>query len=210
MDSAPPPATPLTDPPAYVYGPSDIYPLASTGPSGSRSREEELCGKADHPDWLYLGGLLALDVGAIYVATGPLKYATAPEVRGIGPALIGFTWGATITGSYLAMPKCDPHWVSYPPREGDVRDRLPLALTLALVSAVTAPIIMAVATGPQPDNWTTQERMARLFVAGGSALVGAVVPYLLPPKTYRAARELERIRIGADAHGAFGSYTIRF
>ena len=202
MDSAPPAATPLRDPPAYVYGPGDIYP--------SGSREAELCDKADHPDWLYLGGLLALDVGAIFVATGPLKYESAPEVRGIGPALIGFTWGATISGGYLAMPKCEPHWVVYAPREGEVRDRLPLALTLAFVGAVTAPVIMAVATGPQPDNWTTSERATRVFVSGGSALVGAFVPYLLPPKTYRAARELERIRAGGDAHGVFATYTLRF
>jgi hypothetical protein len=36
------------------------------------------------------------------------------------------------------------------------------------------------------------------------------LPYLLPPKTWRAARELEKIRAGATASGAYLSYRVAF
>jgi hypothetical protein len=50
----------------------------------------------------------------------------------------------------------------------------------------------------------------RLILAGTGGALGALLPYLLPPKTWRAAKELEHLRAGADAHGAFVGYTIRF
>jgi hypothetical protein len=40
----------------YAYAPGDIYPRTD--------RERDLCDRASRPDWLYLGGLAALDVGA--------------------------------------------------------------------------------------------------------------------------------------------------
>lgn len=45
------------------------------------------------------------------------------------------------------------------------------------------------------------ERQARLIVAGVAGFGGALLPYLLPPKTWRAARKLEQLRIGADTAG---------
>ena len=36
--------------------------------------------------------------------------------------------GRRAGGGYLALPKCDPHWVGEAPREGDVRASWPLAL----------------------------------------------------------------------------------
>lgn len=208
MDAAPPPASPPKDPPAYVYAPSDIYPVGD--------RERELCAKADHPDWIYLGGLLALDIGSIWLNSQLMDPAKHPEgIRLLGPAAVGFSWGATIGGGYLALPKCDPHWVSYAPREGDVRATWPLALTLALVGGMIGATITGVATTSASTTtdllgWSTEERAARLWIAGGAGFIGALVPYLLPPKTWSAARELAHIRATADAHGAYFSYSVAF
>lgn len=231
MDAAPPPlsATPPTPAvvveaaaPAYAYSPSDIYPVGE--------RERELCAKADHPDWLYLGGLVALDVLAVF-ANAKLGAATlklddknvwrwTPDVsssalRQLGPASIGLSWGATIGGGYLALPKCEPHWVSYAPREGEVRSTWPLALSLAMVGGMFGASMTGVFTTLQRSSddmsaWSTEERAARLWIGGITGFVGALVPYLLPPKTWRSALELARIRATADAHGAHVSYGFTF
>jgi hypothetical protein len=198
MDSLPP----EPPPPHYAYAPGDIYPVGA--------HEQELCDAADHPDWLYLGGLLVLDVGAVYVNSFVFKFADEPWQRQLGPAAIGLSWGATLGGGYLALPKCEPHWVPTAPREGEVRAHWPLALSLALASAISAPVIMGVATGPLPTNWTTEERASRLLITGGFAFAGALLPYVLPPRTWRAARELERIRLSGDSRGTFVSYGFAF
>ena len=52
-----------------------------------------------------------------------------------------------------------------------------------------------------------------LFVAGASGLAGfggALLPYLLPPRTWRAAKELEKLRVSATQGGAFVGITLRF
>ena len=55
-----------------------------------------------------------------------------------------------------------------------------------------------------------RERRFRVLggVAGG--FTGALLPYVLPPKTWRAAKELEHIRAGADTTGAWINYSVRF
>jgi hypothetical protein len=215
LDALPPAsAQPATDPPAYAYAPGDIYPVGE--------RERELCAKADHPDWLYLSGLFVLDVAGVFVngallasdANGNPKTSSS-AVRQLGPAAIGFSWGATIGGGYLALPKCDPHWVSYAPREGDVRSPWPLALTLATIGGIFGASMTGVFTTLQASsadmqNWSTEERAGRLWIAGLSGFVGALVPYLIPPRTWSGARELARIRASADAHGAGLSYSLAF
>ena len=50
----------------------------------------------------------------------------------------------------------------------------------------------------------------RLVLAGTGGAIGALLPYLLPPKTWRAKKELEHIRAGATAHGGFVGYTLSF
>ncbi len=195
MDSLPPP------PPAYVAGPTDIYPRGK--------REEELCDRASRPDWLYMGGLVALDVGAIwYGSSGMVKYSDDVPLRAIvGPGMIGATWGATITGLWLALPKCEPHWVDEAPREGGVRATWPLALSLALLAGATAPIINGIAIGYNlPIEWSTPEREVHVVVAGLAGFGGALVPFLLPPRTWSAARELDRLRLGYDGRSAFVRY----
>ena len=204
---------PQPQPTAYVYAPGDIFPRGS--------REEELCATASHPDWYYLGGLLALDVLAIWGGTrDTFKYSDSVPVRFSGPVMIGVTWGATVGGAWLALPQCHPHWVGEPPREGDVRATWPVALSLAALAGVTAPIVNAIAIGscnyPQcqgglPADWTTFEREMHLVAAGVSGFGGALLPYLLPPRTWSAAREIDRIRFGADARGnVFVGYSAPF
>jgi hypothetical protein len=208
VDSTPPPsASPplaLTEPPAYVYAPSDIYPRTP--------EEKELCESASHPDWIYLTGILALDVGVIGFA-GPspdLKYSSNEWLRMAPPAMLGFTAGVTLGGGYLSLPKCAPEWVGAAPREGQDRPSWPLALSIALVSAAMGPITWAVATGPQGPGDSTEERALHVVVASVAGFGGALLPYLLPPKTWRAKKELERIRAGADSHGAYFGYAVAF
>jgi hypothetical protein len=85
-----------------------------------------------------------------------------------------------------------------------------LALSLALLSGVTAPLLDYYAVTPVPAEWPVAERSARVFVAGGSAFVGALLPYLLPPRTWSGARELQRIRAGVDRNGAVLGYALTF
>jgi hypothetical protein len=136
----------------------------------------------------------------------------------VGPGLIGTTWGATITGTWLALPKCEPHWIGETPREGDVRSSWPVAISLAVLAGVTAPIINGIAIGTcfnvscyyLPLAWSTLEREAHIFVAGVSGFGGALLPFLLPPSTLRAARELDRLRFSYDGRNAYLGYVASF
>ena len=98
----------------------------------------------------------------------------------------------------------------------------PLALSLALLAGATAPIVNGIAIGScygtaelcqggLPANWTTFEREMHVVTAGVAGFGGALLPYLLPPSTWSAARELERLRFGADGRGnVFVGYTVPF
>jgi hypothetical protein len=208
VDSLPPPPpvlAPVPAPSPPSYGPGDIY--AQTGPNAKR--EQELCEAASRPDWLYLGVLALADVGSFY-AEAQWNNDPSLAVRLTGPALIGLTWGATLGGGYLAMPKCSPTWVSYPPREGNVRVTWPLTLTITALAAITAPVLVGTVQGALLPNWTDEERFAHLAVASGMAIAGALLPYLIPPKTWRNARELERLRVSADGKTAYVGYTLRW
>jgi hypothetical protein len=199
MDSLPP------APPA-AYAPGDIYPRGA--------QEAELCASASHPDWLYLGGLAVFDTAAVaFGSEQRVIYATSLPLRLAGPAAIGLAWGATLGGGWLALPKCDSHWVGETPREGAVRAEWPVALSLAVLSGLTAPIVDAIAVGTcdqrqpwcgsgLPREWTTLEREAHVAVAAAFGMGGALLPYLLPPRTWAASRELDRLRFGADGRGA--------
>jgi hypothetical protein len=200
VDALPPP------PPAqapFVYAASDI---------GARNAEErELCERASSTDWLYLGVLLASDVGAIYLDSWHLQYSSTPGVRLMGPSLIGLTWGATLGGGFLSLPKCDPNWIAADPPEGGVRSATWTALAIGLLAGATAPIVVAVQSPYfPPPEWSTNERSLRLVLSGTTGFIGAMIPYVRPPRTWRASKELERIRAGADDRGAFVTYTLRF
>lgn len=209
LDSLPPP------PPAaeYAVAPGDVYPR---GP-----RERELCATASHPDWLYLAGLLVLDTGAIWLGSSQsvkfsdnLDHPTLGNylVSYSGPAMIGVTWGATVGGAWLALPKCSQNWVGDTPREGGVRATWPVTIALAILAGATAPVVNAIAIGGDlPVAWSTEEREAHVVTAAVAGFGGALLPYLIPPRTWSAAGELERIRFGTDGHGsAFVGYARSF
>jgi len=120
-----------------------------------------------------------------------------------GTAAIGVTWGATIGGAWLALPKCSPEWAGEPPREGNIHETWPLALSLALLAGATAPFINGIAVGSYdlPVGWSDLERVMHLVVAGMGGFGGALLPYLIPPSTWSAAREIERMRVVADGRG---------
>jgi hypothetical protein len=181
----------------YVYAPGDIYPRDG--------QERTLCAIASHPDWPYLLGLVVLDAGAIAVGSlDAVQGSNSLPVRFIGPVAVGATWGITVGGAWLALPKCSPEWVGSTPREGGVRATWPLALSLALLAGATAPVIDAIAQGDNSTSpYSTFEREMHVVAAGVAGFGGALLPYLLPPRTWVAALELDRIRVGPDGRGGW-------
>ena len=145
-----------------------------------------------------------LDAGAMWAGSSDaIKNADSVLVRMTGPAMIGLVWGATVGGAWLALPKCSPEWIGETPREGGGRASWPLALSLALLAGATAPVVNAIAVGnTQPVEWTTLEREMHVVTAGLAGLGGALLPYLIPPRTWAAARELDRLRFETDGRGA--------
>jgi len=192
VDALPPSPPALTAPaPATAApAPGDLYPRSP--------RERDLCEQASHTDWLYLGALTLLDVGSIaFASNGTVKYDESYFLRYGAPAAVGLTWGATVGGFWLALPKCSSSWVGESPPEGGVRETWPLALSFALLAGATAPVVNGIAIGSTlPSFWSDGERAGHVIVAGVAGFVGALVPYLIPPRTWSAAKELERVRLG--------------
>jgi hypothetical protein len=204
VDSPPPPPPAPRPPPApYVYAATDERPRTS--------EEQKLCEKASSPDWLYIGSGIVLTAGAIVVDQVAQKNVTE-EVRYLGPAAVGLTWGFTLGGTYLSLPKCAPDFVTSEPPEGNVRTNWEIAIVFAALAGLTAPILESVETGTVPSQWSSGERAMRLILASGFGIAGAFIPYVLPPKTWRAAQELEHLRASptADGRGGFVSWGIRF
>jgi hypothetical protein len=202
VDAVPVPPPQHTEIP-YVYAATDARPRTE--------REVELCRKASHPDWLYWGVMLAADVGSVFVDLR-LKDREEMGVRYLGPVSLGLSWGFTVGGAFLAGPQCSPDWVAAPPPEGDVRAQWPFALTMGLIGGATAPLFLGIIELNSTQTKTTGERSMRYIVAGSLGFGAAFIPYLIPPKTWRAARELERLRVGPtpDSKGAYFSYTATF
>lgn len=186
---------------AYTYAATDFAPR--------QPREIELCRAAAHTDWLYLGGSVALTAAAIW-SDGRLKGEPKPGIRLLGPSAVGLTWGFLVGGFRLALPQCDERWVPSAPPEGNVRESWPMALSFAALAAITAPVVVGIETGAVPTEWAVRERSGRLVLAGAAGFLGALVPYALPPRTWRARKELERIRAGVTTGGAFVSYAVTF
>jgi hypothetical protein len=199
LDSLPPPPPAIT-----AAAPGDIHPR--------NEREKELCTRASHPDWLYLGGLAVIEAAGIaYGSYEPGWNSAHLGVRMISPVVVGLTWGTTVGGVWLAMPQCDDNWVATPPREGNIRTHWQLALSLALLAGATAPIVNGIIVGStEPQSWTTFEREMHLVTAGVAGFAGAFLPYLVPPRSWTAARELDHLRLGADARGVSVGYSVTF
>lgn len=206
MEPATPPAAATAwppDPPAYVYAASDIRPR--------QAREIELCAQASTFDWKYTGAMAAGFGTSLYFNITSFKNATTHGVHMVGPGLVGFFWGGLLSGAYLSLPKCDPLWAQGPPPEGDVRASWPVATTISLLSMATAPIMDYAFLGPVKTQWPVTERSGRVFVAMGAGLVGSLFPYLLPPRTWRAKKEIEKLRVTPVAGGGgFVGYETSF
>lgn len=188
--------------PAYVYASTDIRPR--------QSREIELCEKASHFDWQYTGAFFLGFLGSVYVNIDVLKHSGYEGLRMLGPTLVGFTWGGFLSGGYLSLPKCDPLWAGGPPPEGEVRSSWPMATAIAIVAGVTGPAMDYAFLGPVKVSWPVEERSARIFVGAGAAILGSLFPYLLPPKTWAARKEIDRIRVQGTPAGFGLTYTVTF
>lgn len=189
------------EPPAHAYAVADIRPV--------NDRERALCQKAYAPDLnavpgdlLYIGGLLAIDAAVVYSDNRWFRFMDTPAQRLVGPSLMGLAWGSTIGGLYLAMPKCRPDWVETATSEGAVRNQWQFAIALSLLSMATAPFIARIEQGPIREvYWDVPERSLTVIMPMITGAVGAFVPYLLPPRTWRAANELEKLRLNVAVNG---------
>jgi len=128
----------------------------------------------------------------------------------MGPSLVGLTWGMTLGGAYLSLPKCDPGWAVWEPPEGNVRSEKPLMMGIALFAAATAPFIARIEQGPIRDDWPVYERALTVILPMATSFAGTFVPYLFPPRTYRAAEELKGVRLGVDKSGMTLGWTLTF
>jgi hypothetical protein len=187
---------------AYVYAATDIRPR--------QTREIELCEKASHFDWQYAGTFAVAFGASIYLNIGQLKHTGSAATRLLGPAAVGFSWGGLLSGGYLSLPKCDPLWAYGAPPEGNVRLDWPFAAAVAIISGVTGPIMDYAFLGPVKLQWAVEERSARVFIAAGFGVLGSLFPYLLPPRTWAAKKEIERIRVNGMTGGAAFTYTLAF
>jgi hypothetical protein len=184
--------------------------VAATDNYARSDQERELCDKASRPDWLYLAIPPVLTAGALVLDSIVVKYDPNEPVRDIGPLLVGLTWGTFIGSFWPSMPKCSPHYVTTAPPEGDVHASWPVAFAFALLAAATAPVVDYIAIGPVPDAWSNAERVTRIVLAGTVAFGAAFIPYLIPPKTVWAARQLQHLRANISAQSSFVSYTLQF
>ena len=159
---------------------------------------------------MYTGAFALGFAASVYVNINQLKQMGEPGLRLLGPGLVGFTWGGFLSGGYLSLPKCDPLWAYGPPPEGNVRAQWPLATAIAIVAGVTGPIMDYTFLGPAKPSWPVEERSARVFIAAGAGVLGSLFPYILPPRTWAAAKEIERMRVQGMPGGAQVSYTLAF
>jgi hypothetical protein len=193
---------PAVDPPAYVYAATDLRPR--------QAREIELCEKASHFDWVYSGAWLLSYIGTTYLDIGYLKHTQEPGYRLAGAGMASFTWGGFLGGSYLALPKCEPEWTPSVPPEGDVRSQWPLVTAIVVLAGITAPIMEFTFLGPLKPEWTVPERTARVFVGVGAGILGSLFPFVLPPRTWAAKKEIEKMRVEGLPGGAMLDWRTTF
>jgi hypothetical protein len=203
----------LDAPQVQVAEPTTVTDPSSATAVGPANREEaDLCRAAGQLDWAYLGAMVLADAGAIVLDSQVLQSSGQAGVRLLGPGLVGLSWGWTVGGAYLTLPQCSTDFARTRPAEGDTRSVWPLTLSFTLLAAATAPVVVGVETGEGNGTlqWSTTERAMRLVIASATGVVGSVMPYVLPPRTWRALRKLDRLRAGATAHGAVLSYAVVF
>lgn len=199
MDSLPPSPPPLIA----------TAPIPATSLTPLSAKEKELCDAASTPDYLYMG-IGAVLAGGGFAAEYGLRKGPA-GVRLLAPAAQGVTWGFFMGSIFPSLSQCSDHWVPTPPREGSFSSRWPIALAIAGFAGITAPIGLGIATGYEfPKEWSVTERQARLVISGLTAFGGALLPYVLPPRTWAARKELERLRFEASPQGFYLGWHARF
>jgi hypothetical protein len=202
VTAASPSAPSVGDEPAYVYAASDLRPR--------QPKEIELCEKASHFDWQYTGAFTLAFGASVWANIDKLKHEETFAVRMLGPALVGFTWGALLTGGFLSLPKCDPLWAGGPSPEGNVRSIWPIGTAIVALAALTGPFMDYSFLGPVKTTWAVSERSARVFVASGFGVLGALLPYVLPPRTWAARKQIDRMHVDGTLGGAAMTYTVQF
>jgi hypothetical protein len=205
--------------PEVEVAPAPAAPAAAAAPPvgagqlGARSQEEaELCRDAGRFDWPYLSLLVAADAGTIALDSQVFQSSGQAAVRLIGPGLVGLSWGWSVGGAYLTLPQCSSDWVRSRALEGSTRSELPLAISFTVLAAAMGPVIVGVETGDGQGTlaWSPGERVMRLVIAGATGAVGAVMPYVLPPRTWRALRKLDALQAGVADRGGFVGYRVAF
>jgi len=195
------PPPPPTETP-YVYAATDIRPR--------QQKEIELFEAASSFDWEYTGAFALAYGAATYLDVGPLKQSDTLALRLTGPALVGFTFGGFLSGGFLSLPKCDPLWAEGPPAEGNVRAIWPIATGISIISAIMGPILDYTFLGPVSLQWAVSERSARVFTAAGFGVLGSLFPYLVPPRTWAARKQIDRMRVMGTPAGAMLNYVVTF
>ncbi|HEY8079364.1 MAG TPA: hypothetical protein VIF62_34775, partial [Labilithrix sp.] len=90
------------------------------------------------------------------------------------------------------------------------RSNIPIAAAISLLATITAPAMDFVFLGAEKPEWHDWERSTRVFLGMGTGLAGSLFPYLVPPKTWAAKKEIERIRLSTVSGGPFLSYAVSF
>lgn len=192
---------------------ADSSQTSAAAPYRAGTREEaDLCRTASHFGWAYLGSLVLADAGTIILDSQVFQSSNQTGVRLVGPGLVGLSWGWTVGGAYLTLPQCSEDFARTVPTEGTTRSEWPLALSFSLLAAAMAPVVVGVETGEgnQTLVWSPAERVMRLVIASATGVIGSVLPYVLPPRTWRAARKLEQLNATPTTHGALLSYAVVF
>jgi hypothetical protein len=201
VDSTPPPTTPPNEPAPYVFAAAEYRPT---------ERDMELCRKASHTDWLYIAGTVAMDSGLVVADTQFFRVQGQEGIRLIGPSVVGLAWGWTMGGAYLSLPKCDPNWVSSAPPEGNVKSVTPIMLGIGLFSMATAPFFARIEQGAILQEWPVWERALTVIFPMITGFAGTFIPLLIKPRTYSAALDLERLRLGVTKDAMTLGYGFSF
>ncbi len=196
--------------------PALLAPAASATPSPEASRAPEwrsglslarenrridACSRANRMDWAYIGGAAGLVVASVYVDGSWIKYgAESPAGRMGGSALVGASWGILLGGTYRAIARCagGPRGVLSPELAFYNEDSAGWAVSLG--AALTAPLVHAIARGPVPLAWSTEERASHVVIPGLVAGLTSWLPAWRPvsPAPWNAYSELIRLDAAAD------------
>ena len=211
---------PSEEKPSEVSPPPPPARLRATALVSSRlgplsDREGELCARAGRPDLLYVGGALVLAGSAVTFDAMYVKHHVAsPALRVTSSGFVGLTFGALLGGGMAALPKCRLDVLTRTAPEGAVASPWPLALSTALFAGITSPFFVAIGKGRDPISWEVSERSMHVIIPGITGFAGALLPYIpaLAPRNGRAARELQKLQIGAPPQGAgaFATFTTSF